>query len=91
MGWDRFREMESYLLGEISGSRLVVDCGGGIVERPANIPALRALGTVYWVRAPVRVLEERLARPEHRARRPPLPGTDPTTEAPAMLRRRAPL
>lgn len=94
-GWEAFREEESRVLASIAGERLVVDCGGGVVERRENREALRRLGTAYWVRAPLAVLEARLARPKHRARRPPLlPGggaADPAGEAARVLERRAPL
>lgn len=90
-GWDRFRKEESAVLADLSGERLVVDCGGGIVEDPGNIGRLRRLGTVYWVRAPVAYLKERLSRPKHRARRPPLPGIRPADEAVLVLERRTPL
>ena len=90
-GWERFREEEREALEGISGERLVVDCGGGIVETPENIPRLRRLGTVYWVRAPVAVLKKRLSRPGRRAGRPPLPGIPPEDEAAMVLERRTPL
>ena len=95
-GWEAFRDEESRVLASISGERLVVDCGGGVVERRENREAIRRLGTAYWVRAPLVVLESRLARPKHRSRRPPLlPGSaadaDPAGEAARILERRAPL
>ena len=94
-GWEAFREVEGRVLAAIAGERLVVDCGGGVVERRGNRDALRRLGTGYWVRAPLAVLEERLARPKHRSRRPPLLAgngePDPAREAARILERRAPL
>lgn len=94
-GWEAFREVEGRILAAIAGERLVVDCGGGVVERRGNREALRRLGTAYWVRAPLAVLEERLARPKHRSRRPPLLAgngeSDPAREAARILERRAPL
>ncbi|CAI8022201.1 Shikimate kinase [Geodia barretti] len=90
-GWERFRKEESAVLQGISGERLVVDCGGGIVETPQNISRLRELGTVYWARAPVAFLKQRLARRKHRAGRPPLPGIPPEDEAVMVLERRTPL
>ena len=104
-GWARFRDLESEILRRISGDRLIVDCGGGIVESPANRALLRALGTVYWIRAPLAVVRERLSRPRQAGRRPPLlpaaqlgPESAPTgsgpasaNEAGAVLARRAPL
>ena len=90
-GWERFREEESGVLADVRGERLVVDCGGGIVEDPENVGLLRRLGTVYWVRAPAAHLKERLGRPKHRARRPLLPGIPPEEEALLVLERRTPL
>lgn len=97
-GWEAFRDEESRLLASIAGERLVVDCGGGVVERRENREALRRLGTVYWVRAPLAALERRLARPKHRRGRPPLlpagaggGAADPAEEAARILDRRAPL
>lgn len=91
-GWDRFREQESAVLADISGEKLIVDCGGGIVETPGNIPRLRRLGTVYWVRAPAAVLRERLSRPKHAKRRPALARDVPLAEEVALvLERRTPL
>lgn len=92
-GWGRFREEETRVLAGISGTGLIVDCGGGIVERPENFGHLERLGTVYWIRAPLAYLQERLARPKHRKRRPPiLPGAlSPEAEAGQVLARRTPL
>ena len=90
-GWERFRKEESAVLQGVTGERMVVDCGGGIVETPQNIPRLKELGTVYWARAPVAYLKQRLARPKHRARRPALPGIPPEDEAVMVLERRTPL
>ena len=90
-GWERFREEERGVLAGMSGERLIVDCGGGIVENPGSIPRLRQLGTVYWIRAPAAVLRERLSRPKHRDSRPTLTGVPPAEEAALMLERRTPL
>ena len=90
-GWERFREEERRVLASVTGKRLIVDCGGGIVENPGSIPRLRQLGTVYWVRAPAEVLRRRLSRPAHRLARPTLTGTPPAEEAALILERRTPL
>ena len=79
------------MLTGISGERLIVDCGGGVVETRQNLPRLRELGTVYWVRAPAAVLRERLSRPKHRKRRPALAGVPPAEEVALVLDRRTPL
>lgn len=91
-GWEKFRDAESAVLRELSGERLIVDCGGGIVETPENLRRLRELGTVYWVRAPAAVLRERLSRPKHSKRRPALlGGVPPAEEVALVLERRTPL
>ena len=97
-GWERFRDEESRILGGITGERLVVDCGGGIVLRRENREAIRRLGTAYWLRAPLPVLRARLSRAKGRRNRPPLLGSpdsadrgDPAAEAAAVLAQRAPL
>ena len=90
-GWERFREEERRVLAGIAGERLIVDCGGGIVENPGSLPRLRQLGTVYWIRTPAAVLRERLSRPKHRDARPTLTGIPPAEEAALVLERRTPL
>ncbi len=90
-GWERFREEESAVLEGLAGERLIVDCGGGIVETAGNIRQLGQIGTVYWVRAPAAVLRERLSRPKHRKRRPALPGIPAAEEVALVLERRTPL
>ncbi|MXW39239.1 MAG: shikimate dehydrogenase [Acidobacteria bacterium] len=90
-GWERFREEERRVLADVTGERLIVDCGGGVVENPGSISRLRQLGTVYWIRAPAAVLRERLSRPKHRDSRPTLTGIAPAEEAALMLERRTPL
>ena len=97
-GWERFRDEESRILREITGERLVVDCGGGIVLRRENREAIRRLGTAYWFRAPLPVLRARLSKAKGKRNRPPLLGPpggadrgDPATEAAAVLEQRAPL
>ena len=90
-GWERFQEEESAVLEGLAGERLIVDCGGGIVETAGNIRQLGQIGTVYWVRAPAAVLRERLSRPKHRKRRPALPGIPAAEEVALVLERRTPL
>ena len=43
-GWDHFRNLEQELCLELSqGDHQVIDCGGGVIERAANVTALRTL------------------------------------------------
>ncbi len=89
-GWNAFREREAAILDELAATppdRCIVDCGGGIVERPENHARLRRLGTVYWLRAPLARLRERVAR---KPTRPSLTGRDPVEEIGDVLARRSP-
>ncbi len=50
MGEDAFREQETATLAEVAReSRLVVSCGGGVVERPENLDLLRQNSTVVML------------------------------------------
>ena len=61
-GWPRFRDMESAVVRELSEKdKLVIDTGGGVVERPENIDALRKNGKVFWLTASVDVIVSRIS------------------------------
>jgi shikimate kinase len=69
-GWDYFRDRESELVRELGAEDgLILDCGGGVIERQENIDALRANGTVFWLTAPPEVIVSRI---EQDTERPPL-------------------
>ena len=61
-GWDAFRDQETLLLKnlELSDQSYVIDCGGGIVEREENISLLKKLGKVFYIKAEVETIQERL-------------------------------
>jgi shikimate kinase len=51
-GWPHFRDLEEALCREFGAADgLIIDCGGGVVEREANFGSLRAGGRVFWLRA----------------------------------------
>lgn len=79
-----FRIRERAALELIAGSPIVVACGGGIVDDPANILTMRTLGWVAWLDAPVSVL---LSRVGDGAGRPMLAG-DTKSRLTALQRRR---
>ena len=89
-GWPAFRDLEQELCAEHARQDgLVLDCGGGIVERPANVQALRANGRVVWLRAEIPTIVERI---RHGTERPSLTGTGSfVDEVAEVLGRRAPL
>ena len=60
-GWPGFRDMESELAREISRlDNVIVDTGGGVIERPENIEVLRTNGLVFWLKASVEVIVKRI-------------------------------
>ena len=89
-GWDHFRDVEEELCREVSGrDQLIIDCGGGVVEREANIAALRDSGRVFWLRASPATIVARIGGDSSR---PSLTGNKSFTEEVAeVLARRTPL
>jgi shikimate kinase len=60
-GWPRFRDLESEVARELAGRNgLVIDTGGGVIERPENIAALAADSLVVWLKASVAVIVSRI-------------------------------
>ena len=69
-GWDRFRDIETEAVLQVSQlENVVVDTGGGVIERPENIKALKKTGIVFWLKASVDVI---VARIESGTERPSL-------------------
>jgi shikimate kinase len=89
-GWACFRDVEERVcrrLGERDG--LIIDCGGGVVEREANIDSLRKGSHVFWLRATTATI---VARIRGDSSRPSLTGTKSyTAEVAEVLARREPL
>jgi shikimate kinase len=88
-GEDRFRQMETEVLTELSPSEsAIIVTGGGIVLREENIDLIKRLGTVVWLAAAADTLFERASR---RGNRPLLQTENPRKALSEMLRVRAPL
>ncbi len=89
-GWPGFRDLEEAVVRDHAARQgVVLDCGGGVVEREANFDALRRSGPIVWLRASVPVIVQRIAGD---SQRPSLTGTKSVTEEVAeVLARRAPL
>jgi shikimate kinase len=89
-GWDHFRDLEQALVTELTQEDgRILDCGGGVVERPANVTALRACGTVFWLTASPNTIVRRI---EGGTLRPALTATlSFTEEVQSVLLRRNPL
>lgn len=89
-GWEHFRNLEVEVCRDVvAGSDLVIDCGGGVVEREANLAALRGGGRVFWLRATPATIVARIGGD---ANRPSLTGSKTfTEEVEEVLARREPL
>jgi shikimate kinase len=89
-GWPGFRDLETEVARELAGrDNIIVDCGGGVIERPENIPALRENGVIFWLQASVAVIVDRIAGGTER---PALTaGQTFTDEVAEVLDRRTPL
>ena len=89
-GWPKFRDLETEVAQELAErNNIIVDCGGGVIERPENIPALRANGVIFWLQASVDVVVSRIA---DGTERPALiEGKTFTEEVAEVLERRTPL
>lgn len=66
-GWDRFRDLETKeALAIAQKDNLIVDTGGGIVERKENMEALGKTGPVFWLTASVDTIVERIQNDTNR-------------------------
>jgi shikimate kinase len=90
VGWPGFRDLEEEVVRAFAArDGLVLDCGGGVVEREANFAVLRRAGPVIWLKASVATIVARIA---HDRQRPSLTGTKSfTDEVAEVLERRTPL
>jgi shikimate kinase len=85
-----FRKRESDLLHELidpSAPRRIISTGGGVVGTLGNRMALRQLGYVVWLHAPVAVIHERTSKNKDR---PLLQGADPLVQIEALMAVRRP-
>lgn len=60
-GWSHFRDMESALAKELSEQdNILVDTGGGVIERTENMAALAADACVIWLQASIDIIVDRI-------------------------------
>jgi shikimate kinase len=60
-GWPGFRDLESQLAAELARQKnLLIDTGGGVIERSENMTALNASGAVIWLTASVEIIVARI-------------------------------
>jgi len=88
-GWPGFRDLESAEARDLAGlDHLIIDTGGGIIERPENIDALRKSAMIFWLKARVETI---VARIQGDNQRPALTaGKTFTEEVAEVLERRVP-
>lgn len=88
-GWSAFRDMESEIARELAkADNIIIDSGGGVIERPENIDALRVNSRIVWLKASVGVIVSRI---QGDTERPSLTGGKSFTEEVAeVLERRTP-
>src|SRR3989338_1568730 len=66
-GWDKFRLAENEVIASLKDADgAVIDCGGGAIENPENVKLLRKNGIVFWLRAHVSVLADRIKDSKNR-------------------------
>jgi shikimate kinase len=89
-GWSRFRDLETEVARELAGrDGLIIDTGGGVIERPENMEALGKDGCVVWLKASVETIVPRIESCSHR---PSLvAGKTFTEEVEEVVARRTPL
>jgi shikimate kinase len=89
-GWDAFRDVESEIVHAAAAlDEAVIDTGGGVVIRPANVVLLKANGVLFWLTAEPATIRARIADD---AGRPSLTGTQSfLDEIEAVLSERNPL
>jgi shikimate kinase len=59
--WKTFRDMESKKAQELGGrNKIIIDTGGGIIERSENITALQANALIFWLKASVDTIVSRI-------------------------------
>jgi shikimate kinase len=88
-GWLKFRELESEEARELAGlDNVIIDTGGGVVERPENIEVLQTNSRIFWLKASVDVI---VARIQSSTQRPALTfGKTFTEEVSEVLEQRLP-
>jgi len=60
-GWPKFRDIETAIAGQAGQlDNVIVDTGGGVIERPENVKALRLNARIFWLKASVDTIVSRI-------------------------------
>ena len=89
-GWTAFRDLESEVVRELTAlDGVILDTGGGVIERPENIEALQATCRIIWLKASTAAIVSRI---QGDTQRPSLSGEKSfTDEVDEILTRRTPI
>ncbi|GAM08252.1 shikimate kinase [Geobacter sp. OR-1] len=89
-GWPGFRDMESEVARDLaSRDNIIIDTGGGVIERSENVEILKVNARIIWLKATVETIVSRI---RHCTERPSLTGAKSfTEEVKEVLERRTPL
>jgi shikimate kinase len=89
-GWPGFRDLETEIARECAArDGVIIDCGGGVIERWENIEVLGEHGVIVWLSASVDTIVRRI---QGDTQRPSLTGAQSfTDEVAEVLTRRTPL
>jgi shikimate kinase len=61
-GWEAFRNRETQVARQLAEmDDIIVDTGGGVIERSENIEALKANSLIFWLKASAEVIVSRIA------------------------------
>jgi len=87
--WAKFRDIESEVARELAKlDNIIIDTGGGVIERPENVDVLQANSLIIWLKASVDTIVSRI---QGGTERPSLTGAKSFTEEVAeVLERRVP-
>lgn len=85
-----FRRLEQRVVAEVASRRgVVVSTGGGVIENPENVKALKAAGVMVWLRTEPEVILKRTMT--EGGTRPLLNVDEPLKEIQRLLKKRTPL
>jgi shikimate kinase len=89
-GWSAFRDLESEIVRELAyRDNILIDTGGGVIERPENIQVLNAHSCIIWLKASTKTIVSRI---QGDTERPSLTGSKSfTEEVKEVLERRTPI
>lgn len=71
-GWEKFREIESNLLRQVTTSFKVISTGGGIILNKKNCSFMQSNGKIFYLHVKDQILENRLTNDLKKEQRPPL-------------------